>query len=150
LSEEATIRRATDADATAIAEIHLQSRRVAMPWLAVAHTDEETHAWVAHVMLKHDEVWVAEADGVVVGYAALAPGWLEHLYIRPGRQGEGIGRRLLELAKERQPAELQLWAFAKNTKARRFYEAAGFALIEETDGAGNEEREPDARYRWRP
>jgi GNAT superfamily N-acetyltransferase len=150
MADHLTIRLATDADAPAIAEIHLQSRRAAMPWLPVVHTDEETHAWVADVMLKHHEVWVSEADGAVIGYAALAPGWLEHLYIHPGRQGEGIGRRLLDLAKERQPEELQLWAFAKNTHARRFYEAAGFVLIEETDGAGNEEREPDARYLWRP
>jgi ribosomal protein S18 acetylase RimI-like enzyme len=150
LSEQPTIRRATDDDAPAIAEIHLQSRRVAMPWLPVVHTDEETHAWIAQTLLKNEEVWVAEENGVVIGYAALAPGWLEHLYIHPEHQGEGIGRRLLDLAKGRQPQELQLWAFTKNARARRFYEAAGFVLIDETDGAGNEEREPDVRYLWRP
>jgi hypothetical protein len=31
-------------------------------------------------------------------------------------------------------------------QARRFYEARGFALIQETDGTGNEEKEPDALY----
>jgi hypothetical protein len=36
----------------------------------------------------------------------------------------------------------------RNTRARRFYEARGFVLTEETDGAGNEENEPDARYLW--
>jgi hypothetical protein len=30
----------------------------------------------------------------------------------------------------------------------RFYEVRGFALVEETDGANNEEKEPDARYLW--
>jgi putative acetyltransferase len=144
------IRRATDTDAAAIAEIHLQSRRVAMPWLPVVHTDDETLDWVAHVLLKDEEVWVAEEDGVVVAYAAIAPGWLEHLYVHPEHQGEGIGRRLLDLAKEHQPEGLQLWAFARNVRGRRFYEAAGFVLTEATDGAGNEEREPDVRYRWRP
>jgi len=38
--------------------------------------------------------------------------------------------------------------FQRNARARRFYEARGFRLIEETDGARNEEREPDARYLW--
>ena len=144
------IRRATGGDAGVIAEIHLQSRRVAMPWLPVVHTDDETLEWVAHVMLMDEEVWVAEENGVVVAYAAIAPGWLEHLYVHPEHQGKGIGRRLLDLAKERQAAGLQLWAFARNVRGRRFYEAAGFVLIEETDGAGNEEREPDVRYLWRP
>jgi ribosomal protein S18 acetylase RimI-like enzyme len=148
--EGVVIRRATGEDAGAIAEIHLQSRRIAMPWLPVVHTDEETHAWVARVLLTNEEVWVADLNGVVIGYAALSPGWLEHLYIHPKQQRRGVGRRLLELAKARRPEGLQLWVFAKNTPARRFYEAAGFVLVEETDGAGNEEREPDVRYRWRP
>ncbi len=43
---------------------------------------------------------------------------------------------------------LQLWTFQKNTSARRFYEARGFVVIEETDGSTNEEREPDVLYRW--
>ena len=44
---------------------------------------------------------------------------------------------------------LQLWTFQRNLSARRFYEARGFALVEQTDGARNEEKEPDARYLWR-
>jgi hypothetical protein len=36
----------------------------------------------------------------------------------------------------------------RNTPARGFYEARGFSLLYTTDGADNEEREPDARYRW--
>ena len=41
---------------------------------------------------------------------------------------------------------LQLWTFRRNAPARRFYEARGFALIQQTDGARNEEKEPDALY----
>ena len=40
-------------------------------------------------------------------------------------------------------------SFQKNIAARRFYERNGFVVIEETDGAGNEEREPDVLYEWR-
>ena len=43
---------------------------------------------------------------------------------------------------------LQLWTFQRNAQARRFYEARGFVVVEQTDGAGNEEKEPDARYLW--
>jgi hypothetical protein len=31
---------------------------------------------------------------------------------------------------------------------QKFHEANGFALVETTDGANNEERELDARCRW--
>jgi len=145
-----TNRRAEIADAPDVARIHLIARETAMPWLAVVHTDEETYWWVEHVLLVNDEVWVAESNGRVVGFAAIAPGWLEHLYIDPEFQGRGIGRSLLDLAKERQPNELQLYAFARNHRARRFYEAAGFVLTLEGDGTGNEEGEPDVLYLWRP
>jgi hypothetical protein len=40
--------------------------------------------------------------------------------------------------------------FQRNEDARRFYERQGCVLVELTDGAGNEEREPDALYAWRP
>jgi GNAT superfamily N-acetyltransferase len=82
---------------------------------------------------------------------ALKPGWVDQLYVAPDRLGEGIGRRLLELAKSRADADgLQLWTFQVNDRARRFYERNGFIEAELTDGSGNEEREPDVRYVWRP
>jgi len=43
---------------------------------------------------------------------------------------------------------LELWVFQRNERARAFYRRHGFVLVEETDGAGNEERTPDARYAW--
>lgn len=43
---------------------------------------------------------------------------------------------------------LQLWAFQRNLRAIKFYERHGFRLVRETDGSGNEEREPDALYAW--
>ena len=43
---------------------------------------------------------------------------------------------------------LTLWTFQRNLRARRFYEANGFVAVRETDGAGNEEKEPDVLYRW--
>src|SRR5882762_6404696 len=59
----------------------------------------------------------------------------------------GVGRELLQVA-QRPFDRLHLWTFQRNVPARRFYEARGFALVRETDGAGNEEKEPDALYRW--
>jgi GNAT superfamily N-acetyltransferase len=59
----------------------------------------------------------------------------------------GVGTELLDVAK-RASDQLELWTFERNAPARRFYEARGFALVEQTDGARNEEREPDARYLW--
>jgi GNAT superfamily N-acetyltransferase len=65
-------------------------------------------------------------------------------------RGRGIGDRFVTLAKERRPAGLSLWTFQVNTPARRFYERHGFTAAQWTDGARNEEREPDVRYVWQP
>jgi len=57
---------------------------------------------------------------------------------------------LLARAREERPAGLQLWTFQVNDEARRFYGREGFVEVEHTDGAGNEEGEPDVRLEWRP
>lgn len=100
--------------------------------------------------LERAELWVAEGDGRVVGFAGLEGDELSHLYVDPGAQGHGVGSELLDRAKALRPEGLELWVFQKNDGARRFYERHGFRLVRLTDGAENMEREPDARYAWRP
>ena len=85
-----------------------------------------------------------------MGFAAFGVDTLAHLYIHPGLQRRGIGDALLARAKELCPEGFRLWVFQRNTAARRFYERRGLHLVELTDGAGNEELEPDALYEWRP
>jgi GNAT superfamily N-acetyltransferase len=92
-------------------------------------------------------VWGRFDDGVLSGIIAFREGWVEQLYVLPAAQGRGVGTELLDVAK-RASDQLELWTFERNAPARRFYEARGFALVEQTDGARNEEREPDARYLW--
>ena len=84
---------------------------------------------------------------MLVGVIAFREDWIDQFYILPDAQGQGVGTSLLNLAK-RQARSLSLWTFQRNTVARRFYERRGFVMIEETDGSGNEEREPDILYRW--
>jgi SAM-dependent methyltransferase len=74
----------------------------------------------------------------------------DQLYIRPGWWGQGIGSRLVELAKARSPGGLTLWTFQVNDRARRFYEHHEFVELFRTDGSRNEEQQPDVRFGWRP
>lgn len=144
------LRPAESRDADAIAGVHTLSRRDALPYLPVLHTDDETRAWVTHVVLVDQDVWVAERQGQVIGITCLHGHELEHLYVLPGEQGQGVGSALLAKAMELSPDELVLWAFQRNVSARAFYEHRGFTAIAWTDGADNEEHEPDVRYRWTP
>jgi GNAT superfamily N-acetyltransferase len=143
------IRAAEARDASEIAEVHTVAMREAMPYLPHLHTDEETRAWVAEIVLPRQEVWVADAGGRVIGVTSLEGDMVQQLYILPGHQGFGIGSALLALAKSRRPDGLRLYAFQRNTHARAFYERRGFVPITFGDGSGNEEGEPDVLYEWR-
>lgn len=118
--------------------------RATMTYLPVLHTDEQTRRFFAKV-LRQQRVHVAVIDGTVIGFAAVHEGWLNHLYLDPAWHGRGIGSALLRAACDGLD-RVQLWVFQANDGARRFYERHGFTLGELTDGAGNEERQPDARY----
>ncbi|MDT6984149.1 GNAT family N-acetyltransferase [Streptomyces lusitanus] len=85
---------------------------------------------------------VAEAeDGTLAGWAAYGPyrdgevrtgdGELYALYLPPERIGQGVGRTLLTEVTARCTVaghpRMLLWVLKENARARRFYEAAGFA-----------------------
>jgi ribosomal protein S18 acetylase RimI-like enzyme len=141
------VRRARLEDAGAVAEVFLAAR-AEMDYLPRLHTDEETRAFLTDAVVARQRVYVAEEDGAVVGFAALQEGMLEHLYVHPAAQSRGFGSALLEEAKRACPGGFRFWVFQRNEGARRFYEARGCRLLELTDGAANEEREPDALYAW--
>jgi GNAT superfamily N-acetyltransferase len=144
------IRVAHPDDAVAMAQAHIDARRVAMPWLPVIHSFEETVRLFGDFVIPNQIVFVAKLDEGVVGFIAIEGEWVEHLYVAPGHQGIGIGDALLHKAKELRPEGLMLWTFEGNHRARAFYERRGFVAIEFTDGSRNEERTPDVRYQWNP
>jgi GNAT superfamily N-acetyltransferase len=84
---------------------------------------------------------VAEVDGQIVGFVSVgagreegADGELYAIYVHPDHWGTGIGRSLIEAGEARLRElghrEAVLWVLEDNPRARRFYEAAGWA----TDG----------------
>src|SRR5438067_1001751 len=141
------LRPATTADAEAIAAVLSASFRL-LGFLPMLHTAQEDRWFIANVILPECEVTVAEDDSGIVSFLARQGEEVRLLYTRPGRIGSGAGTLLIEAAKASGVAALELWCFQANTRARRFYEARDFHAIRFTDGADNEERMPDIRYRW--
>jgi GNAT superfamily N-acetyltransferase len=142
-----TIRKLHLADIPAAALVHRIAFDERLPWIAGLHTpDEDRDFWSVHVF-RDCVVWGAEEEGALVGVIAFREDWIDQLYVLPRAQGRGVGNRLLDVAKSAFP-QLSLWTFQRNASARRFYEAHGFVAVDQTDGAANEEREPDVLYRW--
>jgi GNAT superfamily N-acetyltransferase len=142
------LRPARAADALAVADIDLSARAEALPFVRWVHPPHEVRAWIADKLIPGGGVTVAEADGALLGYMALRDDWVAQLYVRPGQWRRGIGSALLEHAKVARPGGLRLWCFQRNAAARAFYERHGFGTDHMTDGADNEEREPDVLYVW--
>jgi ribosomal protein S18 acetylase RimI-like enzyme len=134
-------------DAAEIAELFAATRAASLPYLPVLHSADEDFQYFSGV-LASCEVWVAESGGDIVGFCAFRDGWVDHLYVSPASARNGIGNALLDRAKSAN-TQIKLWAFQRNNAARDFYRALGFREIQMTDGAENEEREPDVLLEWR-
>jgi len=97
----AVYRLAKRKDASGLYDIRRQSiLELAPPKMSVA----EAQAWAAQLTLsgmeqklRELEVWVAELDGVIVGWGAIRSDRLEGLYAAPEFAGQGIGAGLLDM-----------------------------------------------------
>jgi GNAT superfamily N-acetyltransferase len=149
-TDDLTVRHAEPGDGRGIGDVLVDSWRATFDFPA-AHPDEDVRVWVVEHLVPTTESWVAvHPDGTVVGVLSLSETMVDQLYLSPSWIGRGLGTRLLDLAKTRRPDGLDLYCFQANARARRFYERHGFEPIAFGDGSGNEERQPDIRYAWRP
>ncbi|MFF9350884.1 GNAT family N-acetyltransferase [Streptomyces sp. NPDC014734] len=159
------IRRAEPDDAPAVAAVHVRSWRVAFAGLVPRHhldamdPRRDEPGWAARIAQARwptSGVLVAETEAGVVGFAGFGPsdeasgtgetgtGEIGTLYALPEVWGTGVGRQLmeatLETLEQADCTRAALWVLEDNTRARRFYEAAGWhpdgtAVVDTTGGA---------------
>lgn len=134
----------------AVARLNRFTVRTSLPFVPQVHPEEAVEPYFVGPFYDKAEFWLAEDEaGELLGYIAFRPDFIEHLFIHPNAQNQGVGLALLDKAKTEAAVELSLWTFQQNLKARRFYERHGFEVVVETDGLDNEEKLPDVLYRWR-
>ena len=142
-----TFAKLTAEDAHAAAEIHREAGALIPGYDTSLHSPAEFDAFYRDEVMQKDELWGAFEGKTLVGFIALLPGWIDHLYVAPIIHRKGIGTSLVQLAQAMQP-ELRLYTFQSNVVARGFYEGHGFRIEEMTNGERNEETMPDITYRW--
>lgn len=153
MSESIILRTATHADAAAVTNIYLTSRKELLAFAPLAHSDANVYKWIHDLLIPTNLVFVAEKNGAIIGMMALFKdqniGWIEQLYLLPSTVGQGVGKLLVNKAKTTLGSPIRLHTFQENIHAKRFYEQNGFQLLSLSDGSTNEEKCPDALYEWR-
>ena len=137
-------------DAQAIARVHVDTWRVAYAHafppekLASLSVDERAAGWARWFARREPRATalVAERDANVIGFASVGPsrdpdaddtvGEVYAIYVVPAEWSRGFGRRLLHESAAAMRAsgfrEATLWVLDDNPRARRAYEAVGWAL----------------------
>tara|TARA_R110002020_G_scaffold83397_1_gene206813 strand:+ start:210301 stop:210747 length:447 start_codon:yes stop_codon:yes gene_type:complete len=95
-------------------------------------------------------IYLAQIDNRIVGFLALLPAdnQLDQIFVAPDKKGMGIGRALLDFAKQALPDRIVLWTAAQNIHARTFYEKAGFVKTGAKYDAAH--RRENCLYVWTP
>jgi ribosomal protein S18 acetylase RimI-like enzyme len=144
---------ATIREAGAVADVYLRSRRELVACAPLVHSDDAVLNWVRRYLIPAGSTTVAIAGSLVVGFLAVSKhsdfSWIEQLYVDPNWVAQGIGTRLLEIARSEMLPPIRLYTFQCNQRARWFYERHGFKAVAFGDGSGNEEKCPDILYEWR-
>jgi putative acetyltransferase len=132
-----------------VAHVFKKSRTVCLPFLPLLHSIEEDIDFFKDKVFFENEIVLAVHQSTcrISGFIAFNKEWVNHLYLLPHVRGQGLGSKLLSSAQQSRE-KLQLWVFQKNSAARAFYTKHGFTVIRETDGNGNEEKEPDILMLW--
>jgi ribosomal protein S18 acetylase RimI-like enzyme len=127
-----TIRAAAETDVPALAAIAAEAYRVYVPRIG-REPAPMTADYAAAV--RSGLVWVAAADGEVVGLLVLAVRpdhlLLENVAVLPSAQGSGVGARLLALAEDEARArglrEIRLYTNVAMTENLAYYPRHGYA-----------------------
>jgi len=124
------LRRVEHAEHSAIADLWVESWRVAMPQIDF----DARRAWFA------DRLQTLEKDGATIlcacegsfgpplGFLTIdtKTGWLDQLVVSPRVYGGGVASFLLDAAKQLAPERIKLDVNQDNARALRFYTREGF------------------------
>jgi len=148
MASEATIREARPEDARSIALVHVRTWQIAyrgqvpdefLDSLSVDRREEAWKAWFAGEEIRPNEVFVAELDGAVVGFANVGncrdedvddeTGELRAIYLLPDYWDTRTGAALMDAATDALRGRFKramLWVLDSNDRARRFYDRGGW------------------------
>jgi len=110
------------------------------------HPIEEQQRYLMTEVASKSTIRIALFEDKVVGLVAAARQCVVQLYVHKSYQRRGLGRRMLDWAKQQSGGTLWLYTFAQNKRARSFYERQGFRAV--ARGFEPSWKLADVRYEW--
>lgn len=116
-----------ETDLEPLLKVWFDASRGAHGFLGEEKLNEHKHL-VETVYFPKASSLVACLDGQPVGFISLIGNFIGGLFVDPAHQSKGIGRKLVEAARETHPV-LELEVYTENQGAYRFYQGLGFAEV---------------------
>ncbi|WP_111558763.1 GNAT family N-acetyltransferase [Paracoccus sediminilitoris] len=117
----------TATDLKILSTIWFEASLEAHPFIGEKRLTEQRKL-IEEAYLPKAETSVVCLDGEAVGFIGLLGCFIGGIFIAPGWQGHGIGRRLIADALARK-GELSLEVYIENERAVRFYRTLGFQEV---------------------
>jgi putative acetyltransferase len=138
------IRPYADEDLGGLLDVWYRASRLAHSFLSEDFFEKE-RSQIAEHWIPAAETVVYEGDRRVVGFLALIGNEVGGLFVDPDHQGRGIGRALMDTARDSRPF-LELDVFEANSAGCRFYAAYGFKVV--ARHIGEVTGQPELRLRF--
>ncbi len=128
------------------------SNRSMIRLMDAADTDAVINIWLDASVMAHDFIdasyWQSKADdmrniylpsaithvyenlGQILGFISMTDHYIAAIFVSPGSQGKGIGKQLIDFAKQ-QHNTLELSVYKANERSVAFYRKQGFREIHE-------------------
>lgn len=135
------VRRFQSGDLEQVSEIWLEANVQAHDFIPGRYWEGRLEA--VKQLLPQAELYVWEdGDNEIRGFIGLNGEHIEGIFVRPAAQSQGVGRALLDRAKEAH-GRLSLNVYRKNDRAAAFYRREGFRVW----GGGLDEHTGEMEYR---
>lgn len=139
------IRELRKADINKIADIWLDTNMKAHSFIPAQYWKSNFN--LVKELLLQATVYVYEDNQEIQGFIGLNDEYIEGIFVSDEAQSQGIGKALLNCAKEKRD-KLLLNVYQKNTKAILFYQREGFGI--QCSGLDESTGEKDYVMVWQP
>lgn len=133
-------------DLDRMTEIWLEASLLAHPFIKADYWKEQADAMRNIYLISSQNFVYIDENGEITGFVAMVDDYLAAIFVTPDKQGQGIGKKLLDEVKHNHNT-ITLTVYSRNEQAIQFYKREGFEETEERTDTNTGEKEWLMTYR---